>query len=303
MRVTLFIILVFTFQSSFGQKWPMQNDPNFDPVVSNPAFDKGGEPKILLDAGHHNFFVKEGFIEPFEALAKADGYNPIIDSAKFELAYLNQFDMVMIITALPFEFTTKLEVTDEVTFTTDEINSLHSWVNNGGSLLVFTEHAPFDQAINPLLKKFGLESTVGYVIDTMNYDPRGHPGWIVYSEANGLLNEKHPIVKGRPGSQRVNKLSTYGGSALKGEGYDNVFQLSPSAQITKHTTGVGPEGSGTSQCLVGTVGKGKVVAFGDSNGFSAMQFDAENSEMTAGLNDSDYDWKQIVRNVLYWLNK
>ncbi|MTI38039.1 hypothetical protein [Fulvivirga lutimaris] len=303
MKASVLLLLLFATQVSFGQKWPMQNDANFDPAVSNPAFDEGEEPKILFDAGHHNFLVTEGFIKPFEALSKADGYNPVIDSAQFTPAYLDQFDIIMIMTALPFEFTTKLEVTDEIAFTADEINSLYAWVNNGGSLLVFTEHAPFDQAINPLLKKFRLESTVGYVVDSMNYDNRGHSGWIVYSEENGLLNTNHPIVKGRNSSTRVSNLTTYGGSALKGEGYENVLQLSPSAQITKHTTGVGPRGSGTSQCLVGTVGNGKVVALGDSNGFSSMLFKIKDSEISAGLNDSGYDWKQMARNVLYWLSQ
>lgn len=287
---------------SYGQKWPMRNDPDFDASVSDPAFAQSKGPKILLDGGHHNFFIQEDFIKPFEMLALADGYNPIIDNAKFTTAYLKQFDIVMIITALPFDFTTKTEVTDEVTFTESEINSLFDWVNKGGSLLVFSEHAPFDQAINPLLRKFNLESSVGYIIDSLNFDPKGHPGWIMFTDENMLLNQSHPIVKGREASHNVMKVMSYGGSALNGEGYENIFELAPSAQVVLHPTGVGPEGSGNSQCLAGKVGKGKVVAFGDSNGFTAMLFDSDEKEDPAGMNDEDYEWKKMVRNVLYWLS-
>lgn len=45
----------------------------------------------------------------------------------------------------------------------------------------------------------------------------------------------------------------------------NILQLSPSAQNLEHPTGVGPIGMDNSQVLAGIVGKGKVVAFGDSN--------------------------------------
>ena len=118
-------------------------------------------PRILLDGAHHNFFVQWGFIEPFANLARADGYRPIIGEEAFTLEYLAGFDIVVIITALPFDFTTKTEVTTQSTFTDDEISVLHDWVDGGGSLLVFSEHAPFDQAINPLLQRFGMSSSIG----------------------------------------------------------------------------------------------------------------------------------------------
>ncbi|WP_420583324.1 hypothetical protein [Reichenbachiella sp.] len=296
------VILLASSWLSYGQKWPMRNDSNFDASVSDPAFVQNEGPKILLDGGHHNFFIKEGFIKPLEQVAKADGFQPIIDSAKFTTPYLKKFDIVIIITALPFDFTTKTSVTNESTFTNSEINHLYQWVNDGGSLLVFSEHAPFDQAINPLLRKFGLESSVGYVIDSLNFDPKGHPGWIKFSKDNGLLNQNHPITQGRNEELKVTRVMTYGGSALRGKGYDNIFRLAASSQIIEHHTGVGPEGSGNSQCLAAKIGKGKVVAFGDSNGFTAMLFDSDNDESSCGMSDKDYEWKKLVRNVLYWLS-
>lgn len=210
----------------------------------------------------------------------------------------------MIITALPFDFTTKNEVTDEITFSKEELKSLYDWVNKGGSLLVFSEHAPFDQAINPLLNRFGITSSIGTTIDTSFYDKNiGRTGWIEFSTKNGLLNREHPIIQGRNPSARVNRLLTFGGSGLSGEGYSNILKLSESSENVMHATGVGPTGKGNSQGLAGTVGKGKVVAFGDSNGFTAMVFDtADGFKQAAGMNLQGYDWKQFVLNTLYWLS-
>ncbi|MEN2281323.1 hypothetical protein AAGF08_04230 [Algoriphagus sp. SE2] len=282
----------------------MSNDSEFNSKVEAPTYEKGKGPKILLDGAHHNFFIQWDFIKPFSDLAKADGYQTLVDSSEFTPEYLNRFDIVIIVTALPFDFTTKKEVTDESTFSTEEINSLYDWVDNGGSLLIFSEHAPFDQAINPLLNKFGITSSIGTTIDTSHYDQNiGRTGWIEFSNENGLLNSEHPIITGQNPSDRVNRLLTFGGSGLSGEGYSNLLILSESSENVMHPTGVGPIGMGNSQGLAGTKGKGKVVAFGDSNGFTAMIFELEDgSKQRAGLNLEGYDWKQFVINTLHWLS-
>jgi uncharacterized membrane protein len=247
--------------------------------------------------------VQWDFIEPFADLAQSDGYRTVIDSLKFTPEYLSKFDLVMIITALPFDFTTKTEVTNESTFTPEEINSLYNWVDKGGALLVFSEHAPFDQAINPLLSKFDIESSIGYTIDPENHMVDESEGWIEYTNENGLLNAEHPIIKGRNASEKINRIVTYGGSALTGEGYINLLQLSESSVNKVHPTGVGPVGKGNSQCLAGKVGNGKVVALGDSNGFVAMLFDRDDgTKQASGMSTKNYDWKQFVLNTLHWLS-
>jgi len=283
----------------------MSNDTEFNSDVEEPTYEKGKGPKILLDGAHHNFFIQWDYIKPFSDLAKADGYQTIVDSLKFTPEYLKRFDIVMIITALPFDFTTKNEVTDESTFSINEINSLYDWVNNGGSLLVFSEHAPFDQAINPLLKRFGIESSIGRTIDSINYNKEiGNTGWIEFLNQNGGLKNEHPILNGRNKEEKITKLMTFGGSALTGKGYTNLLELSETSENIIHSTGVGPNGKGNSQGLAGKVGKGKVVALGDSNGFTAMIFNEDDgSTQAAGMNLDEYDWKQFTINTLHWLSK
>lgn len=283
--------------------WPMSNDPAFDASVHRPAFAPSEGPKILLDRAHHNFFLQWGFIQPFVDLAQADGFQPVIGDESFTPEYLAPFDIVMIITALPFDFTTKTEVTTETSFTDGELTALQDWVAAGGSLLVFSEHAPFDQAINPLLQRFGINSSVGTIADPQHYDNElGRDGWIVYSRENGLLNDQHPIVRGRDQAEAISRVITFGGSSLTGKGYTSLFRLAPTAENRRHPTGVGPVGMGDSQALVGEFGQGRVAAFGDSNGFTAMLFAQEDGSSKAlGMNTANYDWKQFVLNVLRWL--
>lgn len=300
-----FCILILLLSTSVTHaQWPMSNDPAFDPSVANPAYETSQGPVILLDGAHHNFFVQQDFIEPFARLAQADGYQTVIGMERFSPHFLEQFDIVMIITALPFDFTSKTEVTTEVTFTDEEIEALFDWVAAGGALLVFSEHAPFDQAINPLLGRFGMTSSVGTIADPEHYDKQlGAPGWVVFSRENGLLNTGHPIVHGRDETEVVNSVIAFGGSSLSGEGYTNIFRLSPTAENRQHPTGVGPVGMGVSQALAGKVGEGRVIAFGDSNGFTAMNFEQDDgSSQSLGMNTAHHDWKQMVLNVLHWLS-
>jgi hypothetical protein len=296
-------ILFVSSNLTFGQ-WPMSNDTEFNSNVEEPTYEKGKGPKILLDGAHHNFFIQWDFIKPFSDLAKSDGYQTVVDSLKFTPDYLEHFDIVMIISALPFDFATKKEVTDEITFTINEINNLYNWVNNGGSLLVFSEHAPLDQAINPLLNRFGIESSIGTTIDRINYNKEiGNTGWIEFSNKNGGLKNEHPILSGRNKEEKITKLVTFGGSALTGKGYTNLLELSETSENVMHYTGVGPRGKGNSQGLAGEIGRGKIVALGDSNGFVAMLFDEEDgSKQAVGMNLEEYDWKQFVLNTLHWLS-
>lgn len=311
-NLLLILLLPITFEF-FAQKpawenpdfvWPMWNDSTFNPNVESPVYPLGNGPKILIDKGHYNFMPQFDFMTPFEKLATSDGYQVFYDTSRFSDKYLSEYDILIIVTALPFTFTTKTEVTDEITFTEAEIESLHKWVSNGGSLIVFSEHAPFDQAINPLLNKFEINSSVGTTIDSLNYDKDiGKPGWIVFSKSNEFLNSKHPIIRGRNKSEEIESIITFGGSALTGSNYLNLFQLSESAENIKHSTGVGPIGKGYSQCLVGYVGTGKIVALGDSNGFTAMVFNnGDDSIQPSGMTTKHYQWKQFVLNTLHWLS-
>ena len=217
--------------------------------------------------------------------------------------------------AMPFKYGSKdfslffngQKQADVFTFTTDELNALHEWVSDGGSLLMFSEHAPVDKSVTPLFNKFGIQLSTGIVVDSLNSDtPIEMPTiWnhqlLKFTSTNGLLNTEHPITKGEKKNERISNILTYVGGGLTGDGYTNIFKLSSSAMIKKWS-GSMPSGTPNSQCLAGNVGKGKLVALGDVNGFTAMFIKSGEYKLSTGMQVSGYDWKQFVLNTLHWLS-
>lgn len=299
----LILLLLFVPLLSFGQeqnypyKWPMYNDTNVNLEVEDPTFEINDGPLIMFDSTHKNFFIQSHLIKPLVDLLINDGYRVSFLDKEFSKSSLSQASVLVVITALPFDFATENSAEDKNTFSENELNELQNWVNNGGSLLVFSEHAPFDQAINPLLRKFDIESSIGTTVDTINYESKYGPGMIKFENKN--LNTNHPIVTGK---YKVKKLVSFGGSALLGSKYENILKLDERSFNVKHSTGIGPEGKGNSQGLAGMYGSGKIAAFGDSNGFTAMVFNMDDgTKMYAGMNTQGYDWKNFVLNTFRWL--
>ena len=296
----LFIPLVsFGQQQNYPYKWPMYNDINVDLEVENPSYEMNEGPLIMFDSAHKNFFIQSHLIKPLVDLLLNDGYRVSFLDKEFSKSSLSQAKVLVVITALPFDFATERSAADKNTFSRDELSELQNWVKNGGSLLAFSEHAPFDQAINPLLQKFEIESSIGTTIDTINYENKYGQGMIKFENSN--LKKNHPTVNGK---YKVERLVSFGGSALLGPKYENILKLGESSLNTKHTTGIGPEGRGNSQGLAGSYGQGKIAVFGDSNGFTAMVFNMQDgSKMYAGMNTDGYDWKNFVLNTFSWLTK
>jgi len=299
----LILVLLFVPLQSFGQeqnypyKWPMYNDTNVNLEVEDPTFEINDGPLIMFDSTHKNFFIQSHLIKPLVDLLINDGYRVSFLDKEFSNSSLSQASVLVVITALPFDFATENSAADKNTFSENELDELQNWVTDGGSLLAFSEHAPFDQAINPLLRKFDIESSIGTTVDTINYESKYGPGMIKFENKN--LNTNHPIVNGK---YKVEKLVSFGGSALLGSKYENILKLDESSFNVKHSTGIGPEGKGNSQGLAGVYGSGKIAAFGDSNGFTAMVFNMDDgTKMYAGMNTEGYDWKNFVLNTFRWL--
>ena len=296
----LFIPLVsFSQLQNYPYKWPMHNDISVDLKIENPSYEINDGPLIMFDSAHKNFFIQSHLIKPLVDLLLNDGYRVSFLDKEFSKSSLSQAKVLVVITALPFDFATESSAAEKKTFSQNELNELQDWVKNGGSLLAFSEHAPFDQAINPLLQKFEIESSVGTTIDTINYENKYGQGMIKFENKN--LNKNHPIVSGK---YKVERLVSFGGSALLGPKFENILKLGESSLNIKHSTGIGPEGMGDSQGLAGKYGSGKIVVFGDSNGFTAMVFNRQDgSKMYAGMNTEGYDWKNFVLNTFSWLSK
>jgi hypothetical protein len=297
--------LAFCLLVTLAAQGQMLNDSPFDANVAHPKYTQGKGPKVLFDKGHYNFIVDMGLAKPLMDVATADGYQVRVDSMKFTKAYLAPYKMLVIFPAMPFKFGSKSQVTDEITFTPDELTALHDWVSEGGSLIMFDEHAPIDKSVTPLFNTFGIQLSIGIVSDSLNYETKftipNKETLLKFTRSNGLLNTDHPITQGEKTGEQINNIMGYGGGGLTGAGYTNLFKLSPSATIKKYS-GSAPSGTANSQGLAGKFGKGKVVALGDCNGFTAMYVMMKSVKFSAGMQVADYDWKQFALNTLHWLS-
>lgn len=298
-------LLTFYLLVTLAAQGQMLNDSPFDTSVAHPKYTQGNGPKVLFDKGHYNFIVEMGLAKPLMDVATADGYRVHVDSLKFTKAYLAKYKMIVIFPAMPFKFGSKSQVTNETTFTPDELTALHDWVSEGGSLLMFDEHAPIDKSVTPLFNKFGIQLSIGIVSDSLNYETKftipNKETLLKFTRSNGLLNTDHPITQGEKMGEQINNIMGYSGGGLTGAGYTNLFKLSPSATIKKYS-GSAPSGTANSQGLAGKFGKGKVVALGDCNGFTAMYVMMKSVKFSAGMQVADYDWKQFALNTIHWLS-
>ncbi len=278
-------------------QFPMRNDPNFATKIEKPSYEAERGPLIVVDKGHNNFFITTGLIKPLLDLLESDGYRIDFSDGKVDVAALDRADIFLVITPMSSAYN---DFEDQFTeaYSTEEVLVLERWVRNGGSLIVFSEHFPFDIAVSGLLEVFGISTSVGVTID---HDfSNENAGEIVFERDR--LEKSHPIVAGK---RSVKKVASYGGSALRGVGYTNILKLSGHAMnVSRNWLGVegGPMGNGNSQGLAGFHGEGRVAAFGDSNGFAAMIFEGNDSEDFVGMNDEAYDWRNLVLNTFDWLS-
>ena len=87
-------ILLFLLLFTITSQAQLYNDSSFNANVVHPKFMKGHGPKILIDAGHHNFLVEIGLIKPLFDVASSDGYQIKIDSMQFTKEYLSNYQLV-----------------------------------------------------------------------------------------------------------------------------------------------------------------------------------------------------------------
>ena len=291
-------LLTFLF-SSYCLQAQMINDPSFDSKVLQPYYKNAQGPKVLIDGGHHNFFIQRSLMNPFIDLIKSDGYNPQIDSLPITKKHLSTYNIVVLNPAYPFDYGTKKELGDLKAYSKEEIDHIYNYVNKGGSLLILTEKSPMINAMEPLLNKFGITASYGTIADTLHQDKQFGKNVIHYSKENGMLTVNHPILKGRNASEEINHIVMITGSAFKGKDYINILPTSSAAQMGN--AGVfTPVEQGSSVGLAGKVGKGKLVILSDTEIFIAMLFGKD--KVKVGMQMSNYDLKQFALNIMHWLS-
>jgi hypothetical protein len=274
------------------------SDPNFNPHVEHPAYTKNF-PRVLFDEGHNNFHTTTGRYKPFVDLIFSDGYQVAPNRKPFSKESLKSFKILVIANAIGAEEMDD-EGADKPAFTEEECDAVRDWVSNGGALLLIADHAPFGAAAQILAKRFDVEMSKGFVFDVEHSVP-DDPTLLIFSRENKLLLD-HPITQGRSNSERINRVQTFNGQALKGpQGATQIMALATTA--TDQADPMGGEKksvAGQAQGLAFKFGKGRVVMLGEAAMLSAQVAGPENFKM--GMNVPGNDNRQFALNIMHWLS-
>lgn len=295
MKILVILLLIVFSGTAFAQQAP---DPEFDASVENPAYKKDG-PRVMFDEAHHNFHTTEGRYKPFVDLLMNDGYRVVRNRRPFSKTLLASFKILVIANALGAEEDDD-EGADHSAFNDDEIQAVHDWVKNGGSLLLIADHAPFGGAAAALASKFGVDMSKGYTFDPEN-SVAELPSHLIFSRENKLLGT-HSIVEGRNDKERITVVRSFTGQSLKGPSESvTILKLSDAATDSpnyRRETSV--SAAGRAQAVALKFGKGRVLVQGEAAMLSAQVAGPENRRM--GMNAPGNDNRQYVLNVMHWLS-
>jgi hypothetical protein len=274
------------------------SDPNFNPHVEHPAYTKNF-PRVLFDEAHNNFHTVTGRYKPFVDMMFSDGYQIAANRKPFTRESLQSYKILIIANATGAEEMDD-EGADKPAFTEQECDAVRDWVSNGGALLFIADHAPFGAAAQILAKRFDVEMSKGFVFDVEHSVP-DNPTVLIFSRENKLLLD-HPITQGRNDSERINRVQTFTGQALKGpQGATQLMALAATA--TDQADPMGGEKksvAGQAQGIAFKLGKGRVVMLGEAAMLSAQVTGPDNFKM--GMNVPGNDNRQFALNIMHWLS-
>jgi len=253
----------------------------------------------LFDEAHNNFHTTTGRYKPFVDLIFSDGYHVAANRKSFSKESLQTFKLLVIANALGAEDMDD-EGADKPAFTEEECDAVSEWVRNGGALLLIADHAPFGAAAQILAKRFEVEMSKGFVFDPDHSAPN-NPTLLIFSRENKLLLD-HPITQGRNDGERINRVQTFTGQALKGpQGATQLLLLAATANDQADPMGGEKKSvAGQAQGLAFKFGKGRVVMLGEAAMLSAQVSGPENSKM--GMNVPGNDNRQFALNIMHWLS-
>jgi S1-C subfamily serine protease len=293
----LFAIALFMNIGS-GARAQQFADPEFDAKVDRPAF-TDRHPEVLFDEAHNNFHTADGRYKPFAELIRNDGFVVKPNKEKFASGSLKDCAILVVANAQGAPLMRSPEAANPA-FEAAECDAVFEWVRAGGSLLLIADHHPWGASTERLATRLGVEMGKSTALDPANSET-GIPGQLNFSRVNKLLGD-HPILTGRDGSERIDRVLTFTGQSLKGpSGSVALLKLAPSAvdQARPAVPGRNGPARGRAQGLAFSLGSGKVVVLGEAGMLSAQINGRMGIPM--GMNVPGTDNRQFGLNVMHWL--
>jgi hypothetical protein len=185
-------------------------------------------------------------------------------------------------------------------FTASEIEAVRTWVENGGSLLLIADHAPFGSAAAALAETFGVRMNQGFVEVAATDPGRDEQGNLVFSRQNGLLGE-HSILTGDGAEDRVRRVVTFTGQSLDGPPEAAILLRLPETAVEYVPPGpeLREQRAGRAQGLALEWGRGRVVVLGEAGMLTAQV----SRGVKFGMNIPGNDNRQLALNILHWLSR
>lgn len=296
----ILIILNFLFflsSSSVGQQIA---DTNFHYANKNPIYKNKQGPVITLDEAHFNFHTLSGRYYSFGRLLEDDGYTLKAGHSTFTSAYLSTIKILVIANALAD--TSEWKLPAKSAFTSAEINDLHKWVSDGGSLFLIADHMPFPGASAELALSFGFNFINAYA---RRKDQKPE----MFSRKLKNLNS-NKITNGRNKSEQVDSIRIFGGSAfiappgatIISKLDDSYNVLLPTAAGKFNDTTAVFSGLGLVNGAYMEYGQGRIVVFGEAALFSAQLSGPQKGKM--GMNNPQaIQNPQFLLNIIHWLDR
>ncbi|MBE0667303.1 MAG: hypothetical protein IH593_06455 [Bacteroidales bacterium] len=277
-------------------------DTLYKPEIVTPAYAVGKGPVVLIDEGHFNFHTRDGRYLPFARLLERDGYitRGYIDA--FELSKLKEARILVISNALNEANLTRWYKPVLPAFTAREVETVRSWVRNGGSLFLIADHMPMGGAAYDMAAAFGFEFTDGFAVDTTRSGPA------FFHRATGTLSD-NVITNGRNPSEKVDTVASFTGQAFPvPDDATSILQFNDRYTLLLSDTAWGFDSTTRykniehwSQLAYKKYGKGRVVVSGEAAMFSAQL--AGPQQYRAGMNSpvarENY---RLLLNIIHWLD-
>lgn len=287
-------------------------DRAFRPLVANPAYADSNGPVVCLDEAHANFHTLDNRFWAFGELLRRDGYAVRALRAKFGKSSLAECRILVISNAQPSRASwDSYPYPTPPAFTAEEVDATHSWVRNGGSLLLIADHMPLAGAAANLAAAFGVTFTNGFAVDGFSAESERDAAFAkptIFRRTDETLRA-HAIVGGRDAQESVTRVRTFTGQAFQAPSTAEPLLVLPSSFIAlmpEKAWQFGPDirrisVGGWLQGAVMRVESGRAAFFGEAAMFSAQVTGAERRPMGMNAPEAEQNF-QFVLNVIHWLS-
>ncbi len=279
-------------------------DPDFDPTLQSPVYEKGTGPALFIDEAHNNFHTLNGRYKSFAKLLQKDGYTLKAFAEEFTKTPLENAEILVIANALHESNIEDWILPNPSAFTKDEIAAVIDWVREGGSLFLIADHMPFPGAAADLATAFGFEFNNGFAFDST----RTRQANDFFTRENKTLKANN-ITNGRNEAEKIDAVVSFRGQAFKLPhaaepllvlNSNFISSLPDTAWAFRQNTPRIPV-AGWSQGAFMKFGKGRLAVFGEAAMFTAQV--SGNSKRKMGMNHPAAKQNvQFLLNVIHWLD-